>query len=372
VPSQPLTKASQTTLTFWPALRLSNEQHHLLQIMGDFDDSFDESSLIGTTPQEPAIDLLPLASLTQTTLQKACRRACKYSSGSKKDLTARLDEIGYQTYGAIKDLADLFEKSGVQGETTGPSSKKRAPNWTVNESARLAHVLVDPSNSRALTKLMGKPTRQDRDQGLHDPWSNEFLRLFNDPRFVQEPPDIAGGAVLSTIDRFDAGELRNEGDAAKLKMQWNHLRSKFSVAYQNWSKSGQGDPEAFVNFTEGDDFLMYLFCVFNGKRAVQQILRLMPAAAQREDGIMLSAAESIEEPRRKRSRQASRATDRSSGSDSELACTIREAFSQPLVVEQPKSSLAGHMADAVLKLMQLESTLMKLIDDAIDDGGREV
>jgi hypothetical protein len=85
----------------------------------------------------------------------------------------------------------------------------------------------------------------------------------------------------------------------------------------------------------------------------------------------LHAAELIEEPRRKRSRQASRATDRSSGSDSELACTIGEAFSQPVVVEQPKSSLAGHMADAVLELMQLESTLMKLIDDAIDDGERE-
>jgi hypothetical protein len=220
--------------TFLPALRLSNEQHHLLQIMGNFDDSFDESSLIGTNPQEPAIDLLPLASLTQTTLQKACRRACKSSSGSKKDLIARLDEIGHQTYGAIKDLADLLEKSGVRGETTGPSSKKRAPNWTANESARFAHVLVDPSNARALTKLMEKPTRQDLDQGLHDPWSNEFLRLFNDPRFVPEPPDIAGGAVLSTIDRFDVGELRNERDAAKLKMQWNHLRSKFSVAYQNW------------------------------------------------------------------------------------------------------------------------------------------
>jgi hypothetical protein len=84
-------------------------------------------------------------------------------------------------------------------------------------------------------------------------------------------------------------------------MQWNQLRSKFSISYQNWSKSGQGDPEAFVNFAEGDDVLVYLFCVFNGKPAVEQILRLMPNAAQREDGIPLSSAESIEEPKRKRS-----------------------------------------------------------------------
>jgi hypothetical protein len=181
---------------------------------------------------------------------------------------------------------------------------------------------------------MERPKRQDLDQGLHDPWSNEFLRLFNDPHFVPEPPEIAGGAVLLTIDRLDAGELRNERDAAKLKMQWNQLRSKFSIAYQNWSKSGQGDPEAFVDFTEGDDVLVYLFCVFNGKPAVEQILRLMPNAAQREDGIPLSSAESTEEPKRKRSRkEASRATDRSSGSDPELASTIREETLQPVVVE---------------------------------------
>jgi hypothetical protein len=77
-------------IIFLPAWRLSNPQLHLLQIMGDLDDSFNERSLINTTPQEPAIHLLPFASLTQTTLQKACRRACKSSSGSKKYLSTRL------------------------------------------------------------------------------------------------------------------------------------------------------------------------------------------------------------------------------------------------------------------------------------------
>ena len=44
---------------------------------------------------------------------------------------------------------------------------------------------------------------------------------------------------------------------------------------------------------------------------------------------------------------------------------------QPVVVEQPKSLPAGDMADSVLKLMQLESTLMKLIDSYIDYSERE-
>jgi hypothetical protein len=68
-----------------------------------------------------------------------------------------------------------------------------------------------------------------------------------------------GGAVIPTIDRFDAGELRNERDAAKLKIQWNKVRSKFSIAYQNWSESGQGDPEAFVNLLKETMFS----CIFS-------------------------------------------------------------------------------------------------------------
>jgi hypothetical protein len=55
-----------------------------MQILGDLEESFDESSLVDMIPQQPAIDLLSLASLTQTTLQNACRRASKSSSGSKK------------------------------------------------------------------------------------------------------------------------------------------------------------------------------------------------------------------------------------------------------------------------------------------------
>jgi hypothetical protein len=80
--------------------------------------------------------------------------------------------------------------------------------------------------------------------------------------------------------------LLHKRDAAKLKLQWNSIRSKFYVAYSNWSKSDQADPETFISFTQGDDALLHVFCVFEGKPSIEQILRLIPEDARREDGIM--------------------------------------------------------------------------------------
>jgi hypothetical protein len=73
--------------------------------------------------------------------------------------------------------------------------------------------------------------------------------LFNDTSFVPERPKIAGGAVKEMLGRFDPGELLSERDAAKFELQWNSIRCKFSVAYSNWPKSGQADPETFPSFT---------------------------------------------------------------------------------------------------------------------------
>jgi hypothetical protein len=44
-------------------------------------------------------------------------------AGAKGISSQDFAEIGYQTYVAIKDLADLFEESAIQGEISGSSSK---------------------------------------------------------------------------------------------------------------------------------------------------------------------------------------------------------------------------------------------------------
>jgi hypothetical protein len=102
----------------------------------------------------------------QIVLQKACRRIGKSSSGSKEMLVRRLFDSSYESYESVQELAREFDDSGKVGH-----ARERAANWTANDSARLAHVLVDPSNATALTRLVSRASREELDVGLRDPWS---------------------------------------------------------------------------------------------------------------------------------------------------------------------------------------------------------
>jgi hypothetical protein len=294
----------------------------------------------------------PLERHKQSVLQKACRRIGKSSSGSKGMLARRLFESSYESYESVQELAREFDVAGKVGDET---IRGRSPNWTANETARLAHVLVDPSNATALTRLVSRASRDQLDCGLRDPWSEEFQSLFNNPKFEPEVPEIAGGAVQETLDRFDPSELKHKRDAAKLKSQWASIRSKFTVAYKNWSSSGQGDVDMFPSFCEGDEVLVYVFCVFNEKPAMEQVLRLLPENARVEEGISeLRSAEHPTSLRRKRQRDVSV----SSQAESDLASAIRDSF------VQKEGSRVSDMADAVTKLMALEKMLAEMIEGA--------
>ena len=73
--------------------------------------------------------------------------------------------------------------------------EEKESNWTSNETARLAQVLVDPFNSTGLTRLVSRASREQLNVSLHDPWSEEFFCLFINHSFFPEVPEIAGGAV---------------------------------------------------------------------------------------------------------------------------------------------------------------------------------
>jgi hypothetical protein len=156
-----------------------------------------------------------LGRLTQTALQRACRRIGKSSSGSKNLLIKRLEAAAYRAFETVKGLAKEFEGTGASVQELQPS-RKRALNWKANETARLAHVLVDPSKARALTRMVTRASREELDVGIHDPWSNECVKLFNRKEFVPEAPEISGGAVHETIDSLDPGVVKHERDAGKL------------------------------------------------------------------------------------------------------------------------------------------------------------
>jgi hypothetical protein len=88
--------------------------------------------------------------LKQIVLQKVCLCIGKSLSGSKEMLVRRLFDSSYESYESVQELAREFDDSGKR---VG-HARERAASWTANESARLAHVLVDPSNTTALTHVV--------------------------------------------------------------------------------------------------------------------------------------------------------------------------------------------------------------------------
>jgi hypothetical protein len=361
----------------------------------------------------PCVDAI--LAMTQQQLQNASKRVGQSSSGAKSVLVRRLVQAGVSDAAAVQTLAYEFEITKKRKLTAGPPSSSRAveldactvddfrrlseegprvyereggqaglqrlgagpiaepcrerePNWHKNETARLCHVIADPRNAVVLQKHYNKPeNRAELDRGRHDPWSHDFPTLFNDPTFRPDVPEISGGASQEELDQFDPSDVRNERSGAILKKRWTSLRSKFSIAYSRWSSSGQGDQEAFPDFVDGDTTLLYCFCVFHGRPAMEYAIRLLPSGAQAEEGIP-----GFEKKTDRTTLAASRKRSRTSSSTSfaDVASQLADALSKPVRIERSSSdggasTLSKHteMADAVLKLLELEEKLQKRVDE---------
>lgn len=136
-----------------------------------------QSVLEDTGPSKPAV------MVTQALFRSACRRKRLSLSGTKQQLAQRLKNIGTSTAIEVRDLAVAFASNGPD-ETQQTSGKTKAPNWTMNKAARLCHALADPRHATAVGRLYNKmETRPEMDFGKHDPWSAEFVDLFNCPDF---------------------------------------------------------------------------------------------------------------------------------------------------------------------------------------------
>jgi hypothetical protein len=90
---------------------------------------------------------------------------------------------------------------------------------------------------------------------------------------------------------------------------------------------------------------------------MEQILRLILRHAEPEVGIALRAIESSKQRQRKVKAESIRSNRSIIMQRLRADSTVWEVYSQPIVVEQTKSSFLDHMADAVQNVLQLESTL---------------
>ena len=142
--------------------------------------------------------------VSQQALRSACKRRRLSSSGKKMELAKRLSRAGYNNADEINKLAEEYEAGGRMSEDGAEQCRGREPNFTKHDIARLCHVIVDPRHSVILRKLYNKPeNRAELDAGRVDPWSREFVEMFNDPLFQPEPPIAAGGACQETIALID-------------------------------------------------------------------------------------------------------------------------------------------------------------------------
>lgn len=162
-----------------------------------------------------------------------------------------------------------------------------------------------------------RPTRRELDAGLVNIWAKDgpIERVFNSDHVFD------GRDEPSSIMSFDANLHAITRDGALLRTKWNEVRGRFTVAYNNWSASGQNDPDCFENFVDGAKawvsvghvrwlcsqifrssslagnlVLLYMFVAFREHPSLEPfVLRTIDTRVLREDGVGVDDTDSENE-----------------------------------------------------------------------------
>ncbi|KAI0558955.1 hypothetical protein FGB62_177g011 [Gracilaria domingensis] len=316
---------------------------------------------------------LPPNAGSQAILSAACKRLGMSGSGSKSVLIGGLEQKGISSFRKIVELNQLFHESGA--DPSEGNGRSRAPNWTKEESARLCHVIADSRHATVVAKLYQRiSTRAEPDKPHHDPFAEEFCLLFNDTEFKPEPPEPYDGVTLDVFMRFDPSIRRHHRDGQTLKQKWTKLRSSYSIASKNFEASGQGDADTFPSFSQGDDVLCYMHCVFHEHPSIEAVLRLMPSGAQIESGledtdfIAQNDRSAIMSAKKRRHVDATHDLDAAitslaSSREKEGPIIIQDSNSNTAAVENQIVELDRSMkiASTVSSLMDLEAKIIGMI-----------
>jgi hypothetical protein len=294
------------------------------------------SGPVVVSPADAENATIDIAKHAQASLVKACKRHRLSTSGAKSALLSRFKGAGVASNAALRTASNqlhMFQEPAERGDAV----RRQDPNRSMHETARLCHVIADPRHATALRKLYQiESNRSELDSGRHDPWSNEFMDLFNDPNFNPDVPEWRAGNMQCVLDRLRPEDVRHERDGSRLKEPWQKLRSSFTIAYNNWSKSGQNDPKEFAAYTQGDDALVYTFCVFHNQPSLDYALRLLPEGGRAECGVP-DVDSTLDQSVLRDRRRAARSTTNSgsaSGKESLAECvsSIADALKQPIVL----------------------------------------
>ena len=290
-----------------------------------------------------------------------------------------MSEVGVFSAIHVRDLALQFEKSGAN-EAVDATAKQKAPKWTSHESARLCHVIADPQHATAIGRLYNKiDNRAELDQAGNNPWSAEFVDLFNSEDYNLVVPDAKDGVTDDLILLFDPTEHLHKRTGMFLKARWNKMRSKYTVAREKFTKSEQEENDVFDTFTDGDDSLAYMHCVFYGCPALEAIVRALPKGCGVEAGLdEISEARVSADSSERKKRKVSTDTLIADG-----LAQMAKAVSDPVEVnfnDRKENNVSGkfdeldirdRIAGTVSTLMALKATIRANIRNAVLDSDDE-
>jgi hypothetical protein len=187
---------------------------------------------------------------------------------------AGLGITGVKQFGKNKDVCVAGTANNA-----GLSKPARAKIFTADERVRLAYIMADPKLALARQKEMRK-TREELDSPDDDPFSAGGImeQLFND--IEDTVYDIVNCTQFGGAEAiFDPNRIAEERNATTLNQQWTKIRSDYTLAYNNYSKSGMNTPglESFCKFVRGDIALLAIFTIFEHHGLHDYVVRLSSA-----------------------------------------------------------------------------------------------
>lgn len=274
--------------------------------------------------------------------------------------------------------------TGIRGANPGPSRRAsqspsvpaaaepgraagaREPEFTANDVARLFHVVCDPMHKDALRKANQPMSRADLDREHVSLWTSVLGPLYNRESYRPEPPALIDGMMDVDLRGMDPSKHSGQRDPSKLEGHYRTLRSLYTVAVANYTRSGQNEP-VFKSFVRGDHRLLYIHCLLKGSDAADFVLRTVPTGAQCEVGLPnRTRVEDTEPTPAKRAKVAHVAVQGLSGLTSALA-----GFAKAMAPASSADTTAAEIYDnaesigAVTK--QLRAARQDLLADPTDE-----
>lgn len=227
------------------------------------------------------------ATIEQTDCHKMVRALPKTSVKITKATTGVKESMKW----ASGDVPQFREDGAVvcgshAGTRANADEVSRQPDFTSNDYVRLIHVMVD-SRMTAARDLMHKVYSKAQLEQPVDPWTKFIEPLFNDPAFCPNKiSDLYGGICESDIAALDPKPLGASREGGFLKAKWTDFRKLYEKAVSDYNKSGNNDPDSFVNFARGMNYVMYGYCVFQRHPGMEECVRrgICPEG-ERESGI---------------------------------------------------------------------------------------